>query len=84
MKKKETVDDRLIKDVSTIDRVVKKDDFPETEDPERYAKQKQLKKEGIGKHLKEKKKETREDREKNENARRAFVERRNNGANGQE
>jgi hypothetical protein len=63
MKRKETVDDRAVKDASAIQRDLERDKFPEMEDREGYAKQKQLKKR-LGKISRKPKKEAREDREK--------------------
>jgi hypothetical protein len=73
MKHNETADDRTIKDLSAIQRAIKKEDFPEMEDPEGYAQQKQSKEKRIGKPLKEKKKEGREEREKDEKAIQTYV-----------
>jgi hypothetical protein len=80
MKHKETADEKAIKDASLLQRVVEKENFLEMEDPERYAQQRQLKKDGLGKTEKRRKKEARVDREKTEKFIAAFVKRRNTSA----
>lgn len=64
MKHKETVDDVAIKDAAKIQREAEKVDLIEGEDPEDFAKQKELKKKVLGKSKNTRKKEAREDREK--------------------
>lgn len=63
MKHKETVDDRAVKDASAIQRDLEKERFPEMEDREGYAKQKQLEKR-LGKISRNPKKGAREDRKR--------------------
>ena len=67
MKHKETVDDLAVKDAAKIQRKEEKVDLPESEDPERYAQLKQLKKKARGKSGNMRKKEAREDRKRSEN-----------------
>jgi hypothetical protein len=73
MKHKETADDRVVKNASSIQRAAEKEGFPEMEDPKRYEKQKQSKKDFI-KSQKERKKNAREDREKTSNIFKRFFE----------
>jgi len=75
MKHKETVDDEAIKMASKTQRFLKKDSFPEMEDPKEYKRSKQIKSAGVGEHGRRQKKEAREDREKNERLRKTIVKR---------
>jgi hypothetical protein len=75
MKHKETVDDEAIKRTSKTQRFLEKDDIPEMEDPEGYKRSKKRKSEVAGKHGQRQKKEAREDRAKNEQLRKALVNR---------
>jgi plasmid replication initiation protein len=81
MKHKETADDRAVKDASAIKRAIGKEKFSETEDPEKYKKQKQLEKD-LKKPQEKRTKEAREDREKTNIIKRILARWRNGRANG--
>jgi hypothetical protein len=72
MKHKETVDDEAIKMESNQQRYIKGDNMLEVEDPKEYARRKKIKSSMSGS---DKKKKLREDREKNEKGRAAFIKR---------
>jgi hypothetical protein len=73
MKRKETVDDEAIKRVSKLQRHGERDDFPEMEAPEEYARIKKNKS-SVDEPRRRQKKEAREDREKTEQLITAVVE----------
>jgi hypothetical protein len=76
MKQKEIVDDEAIKMASKTQRHIKQADFLEMEDPAEYARIAEIKSGAYDEFGKRQKQEAREDREKNEKAREAFLEKR--------